>query len=164
MRHYSIKHHEQSCYRFSNHWMKTLGIVGSTQRWCREMQDKKLKVIYIYQIWLTFVFISFNHLEVTVSPFLFFFLFSSQWLHLRLTFSWTAPHVSRAVAIQCVYYYACLFHQYKTVKIFTKTGTSRPDIYFCKKVLDYQVLTEDVAKINDINSQIVLLKDHKVAT
>lgn len=128
------------------------------------MQDKKIKIIYIYQIWLNFVLISFNHLQVTVSPFLFFFLFSSQWLHLRLTFSWAAPHVSRAVAIQCDYCCACLFHQCKTVKIFTKIGIFRPAIYVCKKVLDYQILTEDLAKTSNINSQIVLLKDHKPAT
>lgn len=96
--------------------------------------------------------------------FSFFFLFSSQWLHLRLTFSWAAPHVSRAVAIQRDYCCACLFHQCKTVKIFTKIGIFRPAIYFCKKVLNYQILTEDLAKISIINSQIVLLKDHKPAT
>lgn len=118
-------------------------------------RTKKMKAICIYQIWLNLVFISFNHLEVTISSFLFFSLFSSQWLHLRLTFSRVAPHVSRAVAIQCDYCCACLFHQCKTVKTFTKTGASRPDIYFCKKVLDYQILTEDIAKINDGDSQIV---------
>lgn len=50
------------------------------------------------------------------------------------------------------------------MKIFIKTETSRPNTYFCKKVLEYQDLTEDIAKINYINSQIVLLKDHQPAT
>lgn len=151
---------------FSNHWMKTLCIVNATQsiiQW--DVRQKNESYLYLSE----FIIFSFNFFQSPTSncfTFSFFsFLFSSQWLNLRLTFSWAAPHVSTAIAIQCDQYCMHLFHQCTTVQIFTKIGTSRPAISFCEKVLDYWILTEKLAKASNIYSWIVLLpKDHKLAT